>query len=86
MITAHDKAVELVEKFMPYTDTAGENSFANEAKIINKNQAKCAALITIEEIQNALEINFGDSDYIHYRETRTFEFYQKVKEEITNLK
>lgn len=82
-MNAIDKAKQLVEKFMPLTDTAGDNCFANEAKIINKTQAKVAASIVVDEVLNLVSAYNGMHDQEFFDADK--QFFQEVKKQIETL-
>jgi hypothetical protein len=75
MITAHDKAVELIEKFKPLVTIWDCYNDSPQDEIFVIKDAKQCALIAVNEI-----LNLNIPDFLSYQ------FWEEVKEEITNLK
>lgn len=79
-INAVDKAKQLVQMFMPLTNVSGDNCFANEAYTINKNQAKLAAIIAVDEVLSLVSTYNGMHDQEFLDADK--QFYQEVKKQI----
>ena len=96
---ANEKAIELVERFKPYSDYNEDNCFNEVEKMLIN--AKHCALIAVDEIINIKgNLNF---DYVWYEQRQTdinnwldtesiipirihaLEYWQQVKEEINKL-
>ena len=77
-MTPKDKASDLYAKF--YNTSIHSNSVK-----IRSGVAKEAAIICVQETILALNQNFESSDYLHFYETRVFEYYKSVKAEIQKL-
>ena len=85
-----EKAKELVDKFAPYANGyLGSSMLTNTEypQVIDKN-AKEMAVITVDEIIEALEITTGHCDLrkLDAQEVQSdFKFWQEVKQEINKL-
>ena len=74
-MTAKEKALELVDRYLNIEDTLG----ANEKGLLFLEEAKQCALICVDEFIDALSFNSSPT-----AEGLT-EFYEEVKEEINKL-
>jgi hypothetical protein len=83
MSAAHDKAVELVEKFKPLVTLWDCYNDSPQDEIFVIKDAKQCALIAVNEVLHVLLNSDEDSDLMFVYEIN---LYEKIKEEITNLK
>ena len=75
---AKEKAGELFNKF--YRTYYHTNSVKIRSDIAIESAITC-----VDEIIEALNQNFCITDYLHFYETKTFEWYTDVKKELRKL-
>ena len=78
------KSKELVDKFMPHTDCAGDGATSSEARQINLNHAKRCALICVDEIIAEYASLHGGLVNAILRTERVV-YWQRVRTEIEAL-
>ena len=84
-MTAKDKAKELVDKFMPFTDVAGDAATSYEAEQINKKYAKKAALLCCDEVIEDSVGSMNDLPQFKHMYVATKIIYEEVRGEIKKL-
>lgn len=64
-MTAIEKATELIERFSPHTDCAGDEATSYECQKIKLNHAKKVSVICVDEILKQLE-EMRDEEFITF--------------------
>lgn len=80
-MTPKEKAIELVEKYMPHI--AGVDRYNTTLGLYDKTISKQCALIAVDEIINECHMWHG-GDYIEW-DIKRFKYWQEVRKEIEKL-